>query len=138
MAGEDAKKDPKWWADLRTASHFLMEAKKRHGQEITMTMAPAIVVCETRRLNEKQLDIAGPKDATTPHPALLKSGRIWSIPCRSLAKLSRSVGEYITDVIDNGIGKFLLFAHHKDPRAEREADRSCSFYIIKGLKSRSR
>lgn len=54
FAGEDAKKDPKWWADLRTASHFLMEAKKR------------------------------------------------------------SVGEYITDVLDNGIGKFLLFAHHKE------------------------
>jgi hypothetical protein len=33
------------------------------------------------------------------------------------------VGEYITDVLDNGIGKFLLFAHHKDPRGEREADR---------------
>ena len=56
LAGEDAEKDTKWWADLRTASHFLMEAKKRHGQEIKMTMAPAIVVCETRRLNEKQLD----------------------------------------------------------------------------------
>jgi hypothetical protein len=37
------------------------------------------------------------------------------------------VGEYITDVIDNGIGKFLLFAHHKDPRGEREAERFCSF-----------
>ena len=44
------------------------------------------------------------------------------------------MGEYITDVIDNGIGKFLLFAHHKDPRGEREADRCCSFCIIKGLK----
>ena len=37
LAGEDAEKDPKWWADLRTASRFLMEAKKRQGQEITMT-----------------------------------------------------------------------------------------------------
>lgn len=54
LAGEDAEKDTKWWADLRTASHFLMEAKKR------------------------------------------------------------SVGEYITNVLDKGIGKFLLFAHHKE------------------------
>ena len=37
------------------------------------------------------------------------------------------MGEYITDVIDNGIGKFLLFAHHKDPRGEREAERFLQF-----------
>ena len=33
------------------------------------------------------------------------------------------MGEYITDVLDNGIGKFLVFAHHKDPRGEKEADK---------------
>ena len=75
---DDEIHEKSWWADLRTASELVMEAKKRWGFD--------------------RLDINLCSLAASFHLFFL---------------VKRCCADYVNEVINNGIGKFLLFAHHR-------------------------